>query len=115
MAFQVSWAEPVESVSGCSIGGGTTVTANDLTSLRFGAVVWVTRTVIVFVVLAEAAVVGQERTPVAESIVAPVGAPGSRLNASACGGTAGSVAELVTTSTHPAWRVRSAGGASVGP
>src|SRR5262245_30955942 len=44
-----------------------------------------------------AAVGRQENRPLAELIVAPVGAPGSRLKIRACGGASASIADAVNT------------------
>ena len=70
---------------------------NVLLSVSVGEPLSATRTVITFVPGAWLVEGVHEKTPVAGSILAPLGAPGSRLKVSTFAGISESVAVLVTT------------------
>ena len=72
----------MEALMDAITGRDTTVTVNDLESLRLGDALLATRTIIMFVVLASASLVMKMNTPFVGLMVAPPGAPGSRLKLS---------------------------------
>src|SRR2546425_670604 len=78
-----------------------TTMVNDFASLRTGDPLSVTRTVIRFVLGAWVVEGVQVNTPVVGLMLAPDGAPGSRLNASVLTGKSESVAEALTVSCVP--------------
>ena len=80
------------------VGKAYTMTANVFTLLWGGEPESVTRTFTKFVVEASATSGVQLNRPVAASMLAPRGAPGSRLKDSACAGTSTSVAVAVKCS-----------------
>src|SRR5205809_504920 len=79
----------------------TTLTVKLRAALRAGEPSSVTRATIRLVLGPCASVGVQVSRPLLGLIVAPAGAPGSRLNASALAGRSGSVARFVTTSVLP--------------
>src|SRR5712671_245911 len=89
------------------LGRDRTVTVKVRASERFGEPSSVTRTVMALVVFASPSLVGKVKRPLAESIAAPLGAPGSRLNASKLVGMSASVALFEITRVVPAWIVKS--------
>ena len=79
MALQVSITTLFERLMEAIVGRGRTITVNDFVSLKLGEPLSVTRTVIMLVVFASESAVFQTRRPLVDLIVAPEGAPGSRL------------------------------------
>src|SRR4051812_31031974 len=78
-----------------------TVTVKLRTSLSAGDPLSVTRTVMLLVTGPCASVGVQENKPLLELIVAPEGAPGSRVKVSVCAGSSGSVAVAVKLRVVP--------------
>src|SRR5439155_18677512 len=83
-------------------------------SLEGGEPLSVTRTVIRFVLGPCASVGVQVKTPFVELMLAPAGAPGSKLNVSVFAGRSSSVAVFVTTNVLSSLIICSAGTVNVG-
>src|SRR2546425_468993 len=78
-----------------------TITVKDLVSLNTGEPLSVTRTVMLLVLGPWASVGVHVNAPDDPLIVAPDGAPGSRLNVNVCAGTSASVAVAVKLRSVP--------------
>jgi len=96
---------PLENETGCcdaeNDGGGTTVTENDLASLKGGVPLSVTRTVKLFVVPANESSGVHAKIPFAGFTVAATGEL-LKLNVKMFTGKSGSAAKLVIVSVVPA-------------
>src|ERR1051325_1183440 len=114
MAFHTMAMLPFETLIEVMVSGATTPIRKLFVSLKAGVPLSVTRTVTALVVPGWATVGFQTKSPSAGPMVAPGGAPGSRLKVSVCGGKSGSVAEVASLKVAPAWRVWSLIGARTG-
>src|SRR4051812_50034245 len=88
-------------------GGGRTVTTKTPALFNGGVPSSVTRMIMLLVLGTGALAVGQVNAPVPGTMLAPEGAPGSRLNTSTCGGLCASLAVAVKLSVWPEWMKRS--------
>src|SRR6266550_2748069 len=107
----------IRSAGTISTGGrftSATMTVKLRVSLEGGEPSSVTRTVIRFVLGPSASVGVQVNTPFVKLMLAPAGAPGSKLNVRVLAGRSGSVAVLVTTNVLSSLIICSAGTVSMG-
>src|SRR6266478_2173106 len=105
MALQLIVTPPSDAMIDSIRGAVTTTMLNDFVSLRSATPFLVTRTVTTFVEGPSLMAGVQVNMPLAGSIVAPEGAPGSKLKLKIPGGTLVSVAETATANGTPAHAV----------
>ena len=105
MALQENVKPLVPAVIAWKVGAATTMIVKLRAALKAGVPLSVTRTVTGLVVPAWTAVALHANNPVAGSMIAPAGNPGSRQKARVYAGTSLSEAMLVSRSVVPAWMI----------